>query len=53
MKLEFSRQIFDKDTQTTNIISIFPVGAEYGRTDRQTDRHDETHSSFSQFFERA
>jgi hypothetical protein len=39
-------------------MKIVPVGAELfdadgGRTDGQTDGHDETNSRFSQFYERA
>jgi len=53
MKLEFSRQIFEK---YSIFLKIFPVGAElflaYGRTDRSTDRHDESKSRFWQFCER-
>jgi hypothetical protein len=42
MKLEFSRQIFEK---MSNLMKIRPVGADLfhadGRTDRQTGIHDE------------
>ena len=41
MKLEFSRQIFEKKISLSNFIKIRPVGAELfhagGQTDRQTD----------------
>ena len=36
MKLEFSRQIFEK-TQISSFIKIRPVGAELFHADRQTD----------------
>ena len=36
MKLEFSRQIFEKNTQILNFIKIRPVGAKPFRADRQT-----------------
>jgi len=56
MKLEFSRQIFEKP-QIINVTKICPARAELfhenGRLDRQTDRHDEANSRFSQFYERA
>jgi hypothetical protein len=38
-------------------MKVRPVGAELsraeGQTDRQADRHDETNSRFSKFYERA
>ena len=41
----------------SNFVKIRLVGAElfhaYGQTERQTDRHDEANSRFSQFCERA
>jgi len=41
MKLEFSRQIFEKkNTQIQNFMKIRPEGAEF-HADRRTDRHDE------------
>ena len=43
MKLEFSRQIFDKSLQCES--NFFP----YGRK----DKHDETSIRFSQFYELA
>jgi len=53
MKLEFSRQIFEKP-QLINVIKICPARAELfhenGRWDRQTDRHDKANSRFSQFW---
>jgi len=46
MKLEFSRQIFFKNTQILNFMKIRSHGAELlhmdGRTDRQTDRDRHT-----------
>jgi hypothetical protein len=54
MKLEFSRQIFQK-ILNQNFMKIRPVGAGMfhadGRTDRQTDAHEEVNSRFSQFCE--
>jgi len=38
MKLEFSRQIFDKDTHIPYFIKILPVGTELFHADRGTDR---------------
>ena len=53
MKLEFSRQIFEKKkTRTSNLIKILPMAAELFNADRQTDEH-EVNSCFSQFCERA
>jgi hypothetical protein len=45
----------------SSIVQIRPVGAEFfhvdeqmdGRTDRQTDKHDESHSRFSQYCKRS
>ena len=34
-------------------MEIRPVGAEIFHAERQTDRHDEANSRFSQFFDRA
>ena len=52
MKLEFSLQIFTKYLNI-KLHKIRPIGAELfhadGRTDRQTDRHDEANSRFSNF----
>ena len=59
MKVEFSRHIFEKYSHITfheNPYSESRVvvgGQMDGRTDRQTDRHDEANSPFSQFCERA
>ena len=56
MKLEFSRQIFEK-AQISNVLKIRSVGTELlhedGRIDTQTNRHDEANSRFSQICERA
>jgi hypothetical protein len=55
MKLEFSRQIFKKYTDEkfrenpSSESRVVPCRQAGG----QTDRHDETNSRFSQFFERA
>jgi len=43
--------IFSENTQ--NFMNICPVIAEKFHADRQTDRHDEADSHFSQFSERA
>jgi hypothetical protein len=47
MKAEFSPQIFEKSSNI-NFIKMHPVVAELfhsdGRTDRRTDRHDESNS---------
>ena len=37
MKLEFSRQIFEKKAQISSLIKIHPVGAELFHADGQTD----------------
>ena len=56
MKLEFSRQIFEK-VSISDFIKIRPIGAEFFHEDRQADRrtdvHDEANSRYSQFCERA
>ena len=55
MKLEFSRHIFEKSSNIKfqeNPFSetrVIPCG----RTDKQTDRHDEANSRLSQLCERA
>jgi hypothetical protein len=55
MKIYFYQK-FSNDTQILNFMKIRPVGTELfyaeGRTDRQTDRHEEANSRFSQFSER-
>jgi len=45
---------FSKNTQTSNLIKICPVEAEFffqmdRETDGRTDKHDETVSGFMQF----
>ena len=46
--------IFSKNTKISNFIEIRPVGAElFMSTERETGRHDEPNSRFSQFCERA
>ena len=49
MKLEFSRQIFEKGNEIQNFMKILLVRAELFHADRRTDRHDEANSRFSQF----
>ena len=53
MKQEFSRQIFEKYSNI-KFLKIRPVEAEVfhadRRTDRQTDKYDETNNRFSQFW---
>ena len=50
MKLEFSRQVFEKkNTQVSNFMKIRPVAAELFHA----DRHDEAINRVSQFRERA
>ena len=48
---------FRKILEVPNFMKIRPVGGELFHADRQTDgrtaRHDEAHSRFSQFCERA
>jgi len=54
MKLEFSRQIFEKSTNIKfheNLTSGSRVPC--GRTHGRTDMHDEANRRFSQFCERA
>jgi len=56
MKLEFSRQIFEKNPQILNFMKIRPAGVELLHGDGQTEgRTDMTKLTvaFSQFFERA
>jgi len=43
---------FSKNTQIPNFMKIRPVGVMMSYTDRQTDRHDETSSRFSQICNR-
>ena len=53
MKLEFSRQIFEKKAQVLSLIKIRPVGAELFHAGGRTDRHNEVNSRSSQFCESA
>jgi hypothetical protein len=39
MKFEFSRQIFEKNTQLSNFMKIRPVGVELFHADARTDGH--------------
>jgi hypothetical protein len=56
MKLEFSRQIFEK-IQISSFISIRPVEAELfhseGQMDGRTEGHDKANCRLSQFCERS
>jgi hypothetical protein len=54
MKAEFSLQIFDKysSMKTQENLSSESRAFPFVETDRQTDRHDEANSRFSQFWER-
>jgi hypothetical protein len=55
MKIKFSRQILENKL-ILNFMKIRPMGTEFfradGRTERQTDRHNQTNFRFSQFYER-
>jgi hypothetical protein len=53
MKLEFSRQIFEKEAQISSFIRILPVGTELFHVYGRTDGHDEANSRFLRFCERA
>jgi len=48
MKLEFSRQIFEK-SKISNFMKIRPVRTELFHADGQMDRHDETNVAFRNF----
>jgi hypothetical protein len=58
MKLEFSRQIFEKYSNIKfheipfSGSRDFPCGRTDGETGMKTDRYDEANSDFSQFWER-
>jgi hypothetical protein len=52
VKVEFSRQFFEKSSKYQILLKIRPVGAELFHAAGQTDRHDEANSPFSQFCER-
>jgi hypothetical protein len=47
------RDRFSKTPQISDFKKILPLGAELFRADRQTYRHDEANSRFSQFYESA
>ena len=51
MKLEYSRQILEENSQISNRMKILPVGAELFNANGRTDRHDEAYRRFSQFCE--
>jgi hypothetical protein len=38
MKLEFSRRVFEKNTETSNLVQIRLVGADLSHADLLTDR---------------
>jgi hypothetical protein len=44
---------FLKNPQMSNFMKIRPMGAELFHADRQTDRHNEANSRFSQLCENA
>ena len=48
MKLEFSRQFFERDSNLKHLAKFNNADS---RMDRRTDRHDEANSRFSQFWE--
>ena len=50
MKLEFSREFFEKKTKIWIFMKSRPVGTELFHADRRKDIHDEDNSRFSQFF---
>jgi hypothetical protein len=52
MKLEFSRQIFEKEARISSFIKIRPVEIDLFHADRQKDGHDEANRRFSQFCEK-
>jgi hypothetical protein len=49
-KLEFIN-IFSKNNQISNFMKIRPVEADLFHADRQTDRHEEDNSRYSQLYE--
>jgi hypothetical protein len=54
MKLEFSRQIFEKDSNMNFLMKLAQWNSNYSMgTGRRTDRHDEVNSRFSQFLRNA
>jgi len=52
VKLEFSRQLFEENTQISSFMKIRPMGAELFLAVRLTAGHNEANSRFSQFCER-
>ena len=46
-------KVFRKVLKYKIVMNVRPVGTELFHADRRTDRHDETNSRFSQFYERA
>ena len=51
MELDFFWQIFEKNSQTSNLMKIRPAGAKLFHADRRTDRHDEANRRLLQFCE--
>jgi len=51
MKLEFLDR-FSKNNKISSFVKIRPLETELFHADRQTDRHDDGNSRFSQFCER-
>jgi len=46
MKLDLSRQFFEKNIHVTNYIKIRPVGAELSHADERTDSYDTANIRF-------
>ena len=53
MKLEISRQIFEKKIHLSNFMKMNPMGTEFFHMDNWTDRYHEANSRVSQFHEHA
>jgi hypothetical protein len=51
MKLEYSRQILEKNSQLSNFMKFYPVVAKVLHADRQMDRQDEVNIRSLQFCE--
>ena len=51
MKLEFSQQILEKNSQISNFMEVHPVVAKVFFAERQMDRQDEVNIRFLQFCE--
>jgi hypothetical protein len=49
IKLEYSQQIFKKNHQRSNFITIHPAGAELFHADGRADRQDEANNQSTQF----